>query len=484
MSFDDNDAALPSSTMTGAKLFPRGETKYVSAIADSIRTQKTFAMIPVGKSKTAKEAVYGIINKIEFAGTELSADEWEAWATNPETNKKEVLRTEFYINGVSYTPDKMWKTEAATGAMNMNKGDAAEAILGASVAAKFLADERNITKHDVLSVLRQTLDTGEFAGRVNGVGDEVEFTLSLNAISMKSIKLWLSEDDPFGSSGQFAIVKEGVPAKTITDLQLTIDHAVEYVNTSNRIMRYNAAGEAVPVRNVVEVISDGGDATQQTTTKVDLKVKDAGVATSLVSLKTGSVKQFGQVSGAEWSAASNFFESVLDVKLPDAMKDEFGFKDSHELDYKDFNYYEGPFASAYSTVVELVGEYPQEQLTQSIYNGINYHATRSEQDVTMLILSPTMRIPYKELAFDERLHKSFADYHIEVINDEDLMNHRLSLIGTRKSDGELGVLLQLRTANSAGTIRNYVEMGPLLKELACIKRLNNSTEHISEHHVD
>jgi hypothetical protein len=64
------------------------------------------------------------------------------------------------------------------------------------------------------------------------------------------------------------------------------------------------------------------------------------------------------------------------------------------------------------------------------------------------------------------------------------MNHRLSIIGTRKSDGELGVLLQLRTANSAGTIRNYVEMGPLLKELACIKRLNNSTEHISEHHVD
>ena len=64
------------------------------------------------------------------------------------------------------------------------------------------------------------------------------------------------------------------------------------------------------------IISDGGDATQQSSTKVDLKITYDGEATRLLSLKAGSVKQFGQGSGGGWTQVSDFFDSVLKFKLP------------------------------------------------------------------------------------------------------------------------------------------------------------------------
>ena len=498
----DDDVALPSKTMTAkeiSKIDPKtGNRKYVMAIAKSIGLKKPFAVVPEGKTAASNAATFGAIDKIEVNGSVMSADEWQSWANNPENDAADIMKTKFYIDGSSYTPNKIWKTEAATGSMSINKGDAAEAILGAAITAKFRAGGRSVSKTDVVNILKEVVAKGLYSGTTDyqtaGVeDDDFSFTLTLNSQSMKSLRLWIQEDDPLASPKDFKIVEEGVDPATIKSLQKSISDAAEYANSNKRAMVAVDKAKADPGKNEVQVISDGGDATQQSSTKVDLKITYDGQATRLLSLKSGTVKQFGQISGAEWGVVSDFFESVLKFRLPDSMKNKFGFKDSSDPDYKEYNYGQGPFAKLYSEMAKQAQAYTQDDnvkkeynLVKNVYDGINFHATRGEEGVTLVILSPSAKLAYKELAFDSRLLAALELYDLQVINEPGLSNHRISIVGNLKSEeavqalGKDGaaklngksILVQLRTALSGGAIRNLVEMGELLKDLANVEKLD------------
>ena len=497
----DDVEALPSKTMTAKeliKLDKNQDRKYILAIAKSIRAGKPFAVVPEGKTAASGAATFGAIDKIEVNGTVMSIDEWSAWANNPENDANDIIKTKFYIDGTGYTPNKLWKTEAATGSMSINKGDAAEAILGAAITAKFRAGGRSVSKTDVVSILKEVVAKGLYSGTTDyqkaGIEDDnFSFKLTLNAQSMKSLRLWIQEDDPLASPKDFKIVEEGVDPATIKSLQKSISDAAEYANSNKRAMVAVDKAKADPGKNEVQVISDGGDATQQSSTKVDLKITYDDIPTRLLSLKSGTVKQFGQISGAEWSVVSDFFESVLKFRLPDSMKTEFGFKDSSDPDYKEYNYGQGPFAKLYSEMAKQAQAYTQDDnvkkeynLVKNVYDGINFHATRGEEGVTLVILSPSAKLAYKELAFDSRLLAALELYDLQVINEPGLSNHRISIVGKLKSEeavqalGKDGaakldgksILVQLRTALSGGAIRNLVEMGELLKELANVEKLD------------
>ena len=56
----EDDDALPSKTMTAANLFPRGEMKYVQAIATSVKNGKTFVFKDGGNIER------GVIDKISI----------------------------------------------------------------------------------------------------------------------------------------------------------------------------------------------------------------------------------------------------------------------------------------------------------------------------------------------------------------------------------------------------------------------------------
>ena len=498
----DDDVALPSKTMTAkeiSKIDPKtGNRKYVMAIAKSIGLKKPFAVVPEGKTAASNAATFGAIDKIEVNGSVMSADEWQSWANNPENDAADIMKTKFYIDGSSYTPNKIWKTEAATGSMSINKGDAAEAILGAAITAKFRAGGRSVSKTDVVNILKEVVAKGLYSGTTDyqtaGVeDDDFSFKLTLNSQSMKSLRLWIQEDDPLASPKDFKIVEEGVDTATIKSLQKSISDAAEYANSNKRAMVAVDKAKADPGKNEVQVISDGGDATQQSSTKVDLKITYDDIPTRLLSLKSGTVKQFGQISGAEWGVVSDFFESVLKFRLPDSMKNKFGFKDPSDPDYKEYNYGQGPFAKLYSEMAKQAQAYTQDDnvkkeynLVKNVYDGINFHATRGEEGVTLVILSPSAKLAYKELAFDSRLLAALELYDLQVINEPGLSNHRISIVGNLKSEeavqalGKDGaakldgksILVQLRTALSGGAIRNLVEMGELLKELANVEKLD------------
>jgi len=500
---EDDDFIAPSNTMNGAQLYPRGEFKYIKSIAKSIRSGRPFAFIPAGMTKADKEATFGVIDKIFLDGKEVSVDDWEIFA-NQEDNKKAVANTtKFEVDGEMFPISRMWKTDAVMGAMAINKGDAAEAILGAAITAKFRNGGRDVKENDVVAILKTVVEQGEINGKTDyqtvGIEDDnFKFLLTLNAQSMKSLKLWFREDDPMAAPKGFDIVKKGVPAKTIEDLQKQISNAVAYANSNKRAITAVEKAKTDPGQNTVEIMSDGGDASQQSVTKVDLKIAYDGQVTRLLSLKAGAVKQFGQGSGGGWTQVSDFFESVLNFRLPDKLKDKFGFIDPQgprDKSYLDHNYANGPFAKLYAEMAKQAMAYTagddsrkEYNLVKTVYDAINYHATRGEEGVTMVILSPSAKIAYKELAFDARLLTALELYDLKVINEPGLSNHRISIVGTLKGDeavNALGkdaankidtkaVLVQLRSAKSGGTIRNLVEMGPLLKDLADIEKLDKA----------
>ena len=485
-----------ASVMSAAKWKATGEStpvKYVKATAKSINDKRTF------EYKDGKETAYGMIDRITVNDQEMSPKEWMDYALEnyPEWTKS----TKFFIDNQEVLPTKLLKSEAVKGSLVPNKGDIAEAILGSAITAKFSKGGRNITTDDVVNVLKGVVAQGEVEGTTDyqtvGVEDDnYSFRLTLNSSSMKPLKLWIDEDDPMGSPKDFDLVKkfEVAPA-TVKDLQTQIRHAVEYANNNKRAITAVEKAKADPKANTVEVVSDGGDATQQSVTKVDLKIAYDGQTTRLLSLKAGTVKQFGQVSGADWETASEFFESIFDFRLPDTLKSEFGFKSKEDEDYKEHNYGKGPFAKLYAEMAKQVSAYTngdntqaEYKLVQKVYDAINFHATRGEEGVTMVILSPSAKVAYKELAFDARLLAALELYDLQVVNEPGLANHRISIVGNLKTeeaiqtigkDGAVkipskNILVQLRTALSGGAIRNVVEMGPLLKDLANIEKLDKA----------
>lgn len=499
---EDNDFAAPSKVMSGSNLYPRRETKYITAIANSIKDSKPFAFIPTGKSKESQEAVFGTIDKIILNDKEISLEDWKTYASDI-NNKDEVAKnTKFKVNGKIYPISKMWKTESVTGGMSINKGDAAEAILGAAITAKFKEGGRNISEQDIVDILKEVTNRGSFSGvtdyqKSDVQEDEFTFKLTLNPRSMKSLRLWMQEDDPLTNPKNFKIVNDGVDPKIIKFLQKSISDAADYANNNKRAKTAVDKAKLDPAKNIVEIISDGGDATQQTSTKVDLKITYDGQANRLLSLKVGTVKQFGQISGAEWSVVSDFFESVLKFKLPDNLKTEFGFKDKSEPNYKEYNYSQGPFAKLYAEMAKQISVYTKGDdtkkefnLVKNVYDGINFHATKGEQGVTMVILSPSAKISYKELAFDERLLSALEIYDLEVINEPGLSNHRISIVGILKGTkatkmlgtnakklNSKSILVQLRSSMQGSAIRNTVEMGELLKDLANVEKLDQQDSH-------
>ena len=497
---EDEDFAAPSNTMNASQLYPRGETKYITTMSKSIRAGKPFAFIPIGKAKASKEATFGVIDKIFVDGKEMSVDDWEIFAGNTD-NKDAAAKTEFEVDGDIYSVSKMWKTEAVMGGMSINKGDAAEAILGAAITAKFRSGGRDIKSSEVVAILKTVVAQGDISGKTDyqtaGIEDDnFKFMLTLNVQSMKSLRLWIEEEDPLADPKKFAIVRKGVDPKTIKGLQKQISDATEYANSNKRAITAVEKAKADPKQNTVEVISDGGDATQQSATKVDLKIAYDGQTTRLLSLKAGTVKQFGQGTGGGWDQVSNFFETVLKFRLDDGLKEKFGFVDPKgRNDYLKINYATGPFAKLYSEMAKQAMEYTkgddaakEYKLVQHVYDGINFHATRGEEGVTMVILSPSAKVAYKELAFDARLLSALELYNLRVVNETGSANHRLHVIGNLNTEeavktvGKDGaqkiptknILVTLRTALSGGAIRNIVEMGPLLKDIANIEKLDKA----------
>jgi hypothetical protein len=191
---------------------------------------------------------------------------------------------------------------------------------------------------------------------------------------------------------------------------------------------------------------------------------------------------------------------MFDVQFPNNLKAEFGFQDKQsqsDVAYVSYNY-DDPFKKLYAytltSLKDLIGgsnERKEYNFIQQLYSGIKQHATLGEKGVTMVKLSPKAKVAYKELTFDERLLEALNAYDFVVRpgsgKKAEGANHYIEVVGILKpaeakaqtalEDEDIAklpakdILVSLRSAMKSGALRNTIEMGDLLDDLADVEKM-------------
>ncbi len=458
--------------MTGAQL-SKGQGKYIKSIIDAISNGLELNFT-VGKDEFTgrvknSQGVVADLQALVANAEELPNKELK-FRSDPGAIKIDIETDDGEI--IQGRVSQIVKDEKSKGAFTFNLGNVAEAIMGSAMTSKFEKLGGNITVDDAKNVGIRLFDSNGFIESKAGK-DSLTFKMTVPGPDAKAFYAFL---------GKGATLKElGVDAKKIKSIEKMYADAVSYVNSSPRATAAVDKAKADPHENKVEVLSDGGNAEKQSITKVDLEIIYDGTKVNLISLKAGAVKQIGQESGAEFETLERFFKTTVGFGLPGSMAQMF--KPKTDPEYKEYNYTYA-FPKAYDHMYNelkshVTGDstHKEYSLVQSIYNGINYHGTRGEEGVILVILNPSAKEAYKELSFGKPLLDALNDYNLEVTKKTDGKNYIIEVYGiaktaeAKKLDSK-AMLIQFRSYKQAKAVRNAVEIGPLLKDLADLQKLD------------
>lgn len=338
-----------------------------------------------------------------------------------------------------------------------NLGDMAEGVVGAAITARFIYKNRNITSKLVYGVLRALAKSGttNYPGKK---GKQVERTFKSaneNPKIMDDVRCFIS----LAEVNMMALLARN----NETLLKEYVDSAVKYANSTN-VKKWAKLVYENNRYDKIEVLSDGLGG--QKTTKVDVSVRitnDKGELLPvdiLVSLKAGDVKQFGQVSGAEFEKQEELWEQL------------FGYKSvikSLKKKYDDLMFVSKKPDEAVYLVYQKVNQQlnqdlrsnKSEDVIKKLSSAINYFATLNEDYVSLVQVGGGKTKVYK---FDDIYEKlSGREYKSNIkmgasglptivisSGNEDLIQFRVKQ--EFKSDGN-------------PYIRNYVEKLSLLGNL-------------------
>jgi hypothetical protein len=361
------------------------------------------------------------------------------------------------------------KSDKFKSGKGFNAGDVGEAFLGAAATAKFRSPNVDITEEDIINVLKSMTITeaaktlqGEVWTEVNlgpnnipnSDADELYFKLVLNRSGFTAIQ---------------KAIKSGTWHPKMAGLNRS---AVMWANTNQTVT--NAVKTIIEngKKNMVKVTSDG--TMDQKGTKADLFLTVDDITISLLSAKTGDVKQFGQVSGDTFEVFQEYFNKILGVDIPDTWIDQLegvSRKESFEILQK---IYEKVFTELKA---ELAGNTKKEvTFLDRLYSGIKHFATNNDPNVSMVILKTTPNAPgYKELFFGPELHEAMKQFDLKI--DYQATPPVIKIFGVPVGSDAKEVfagkemLVQIRSnlKPSESYLRNTIEMGDLLKHIADVK---------------
>jgi hypothetical protein len=386
--------------------------------------------------------------------------------------------------------NSIFKDEKIKGELKPNMGNISEALLGCAVAAKFASGGKPVNELQLVEMGRQIARNKGYIETSAGK-DKLIFKVSIPFMDKKAFYAWLNED----SRGR-SLQDYNVPAESIALIERRARTAIEYANTSKRVQA--AIQEAIndPRQNKVDVISDGGEKENQSSTKVDLKILIDGKesAKRLLSIKAGNVAQFGQVTGANFEHISEFFNSV-GVTLPQTLKKYFydirpGTRDTSEQ--KEHNFENG-VSSAFSAAFKQLksrAATDQANLVEDVYKGLLHHLTRNEAGVEMVILDPDSKKAFKELDFGPSFYQALKQLQLVVTESDRSSSYNISVYGfpvgsiakkyvPGRKDAD-SKLVDLTSQLKDGSIRNMLGMGNLLKNIADIE---NHIEQVQDKQV-
>jgi hypothetical protein len=454
----------------------KGKTKY--KIIKGAGQEVTFKIDPRNKVDPNTKVAYQLSNAIEEddINSTISGLSFSGVLCDEEGNATDTV--------VDIPVRDIIKDENFSGKLRVNLGNMAEIALGCAVTARFKKQQGNIEHKDFLAVATELIQSDAGMVEASAGKDTVTFRITVPSSDKKAFIAYLKLD-PRGKS----LENYGVAKDTIKGIDTHILNAIEYANTSTRVASaIKTAATDYPDENVIDIVSDGGNAEEQKSTKADLKILVDGRSINLLSIKAGNVGQFGQVSGWEFERLNEFFEKTFDISLSQNVSKAFVHKrvkdpdnESLEDEIEDTeamrlqNYQKGfkvAYAEIYKTLNSLA-EKNQIELIERVYNGLYYHATRQDPQVEMVILSPNSKTAFHELTFGPELRETLDDYNFSTsVGKSDSGMHIIEINGNLLNDtltesrGKTQLLIKVRSYAQASTVRNIVEMGPLLKHIA------------------
>jgi hypothetical protein len=371
------------------------------------------------------------------------------------------------------------KDENFSGKLKVNLGNFAEVALGCAVAAKFKKQDAPIDRKDLLAIATELVQSNEGVVTSKAGKNEMSFRITVPSADKKGFMAYMGLD-------RKSMKDYGIEDKT-KDMDAHIDNAITYANTSKRVADAIAKGNKESAgENLIDIVSDGGNAEEQKSTKADLKILVDGRSINLLSIKAGKVGQFGQVSGWEFERLNEFFEKTFGISLSNKVKKLFAHKKPKEIAdpnekedvgaMRQQNYAVG-FKAAYAEVLKTLNslaERHQVDLIERVYSGLYDHATRKDPQVEMVILSPDSKKAFSELSFGPELRATLDDYNFSVhagasekgMHIIEINGNLISGEAQKKGRGKTHMLIKVRSYAQGTTVRNIIEMGPLLKQIA------------------
>jgi hypothetical protein len=364
-------------------------------------------------------------------------------------------------------------------------GNVSEALLGCAVAAKFMNVGKPVSEEQAIAVGRQLVSNKGILEATAGK-DKLFFKVTIPKMDNKAFKSWLKMDSK-------TLADYNVPEGTIALFDRRLKAAVDYANTSKRVMSAIQEAQQDPRNNKVDVISDGGEKENQNTTKVDLKILIDGQETAkrLLSVKAGDVAQFGQVVGANFEHVTEFFSS-FGVPLSPSVKKYFyeiakGTRGSAAE--KQHNFDNGMLAAYEDAGKKLKAKARIDQagLVEDVYQGLLQHLTRKEEGVEMVILDPDDKKAFRELSFGPEFEKAMRQLQLVVVENMEGKAHIISIYGypigsiakkfvPAKNKDAGNKLVDLKSQFKDGTVRNMTAMGGLLKDISDIENYIEKVE--------
>jgi hypothetical protein len=332
---------------------------------------------------------------------------------------------------ISWT--KIEKTPFSVGDVKFNRGDVAEGILGAAIAAKFKQPFKTIDIDDIKSILTsmnkstKTASTSLKSDKTPKSGnDNISLTISLKPAQLKALfddKNWSMMNDEFTAAVKYA------------NSTYVFEHA--------DLLGNNGTDDTVDISSVGSVDEKG--------TKVDLKVmiginKGEPVLTNLnLSLKAGQTKNLEQ-TGVSYEKISDAIERLgIDIK-------EWNAPFVKEEDW---------YASVFKlTTIKLNKMFQQKggekTFIHTLSSAIKYFATKDE-DVSKVHLN---KGDFKVFSYKD-IESKLSSYELEAYY---ALDNKRPKFGIREVNSKKNILLtfRLEVRNGGNIYKMHIEGGDLL----------------------
>jgi hypothetical protein len=396
-----------------------------------------------------------------------------------------------------------------------NDGEVAETFLGAALFARFSSQEAT-TVDAVKKVIKSfKVIPGGFAatGSRNSV-DPIEIVALNKPQNNQVVTEYVSNYQEFSSKFP----------KAIKGLDVILNACVAYVNESVKVEEAIAKADNNPDKDKISIRTDG--VSDQKGTKADLKFSIGG-SEQVLSLKANAVKQFGQDTGATPEVIKTFFSRFLpdlavntnpnwpEMSRQQTLARKKAGEDLQALAKEVYGYIGDVYKQAGAAIeTKLQNSEMAATVVEDLYSGITYHAQGKDENQTLVILNPGGKKAWQELSFGPKLKEALASFRLEskvfTAGVDGEANHMLQIFGRgvnsvaavaqaqnieTPKDAEIAaqtvtkkkpkpvdkeMLIQLRSyVQEAGpTIRNIVEMGPLLKTLTEVQKIEKALDDL------